>query len=62
VKEYRPKINQKDYNEWPEHIQSVYLDANNMLYVEENIRKLIISNRRREAEKLISDLALQYAI
>jgi len=34
-----------------------YLDGNNMLFVDENLRKLCLSHKRSEAERLLVDLA-----
>jgi len=60
MKEYTPKIELKEYNEWPFDIERVYVDGNNILFVEDGIRKLAISNRKREAQKLLSDLCFQF--
>jgi hypothetical protein len=60
VKEYTPKIELKEYNDWPWDMERVFVDGNNILFVEEAVRKLAISKRKREAEKLLTDLCFQF--
>jgi rRNA-processing protein FCF1 len=61
-KESKPKVQCVEYEEVPSHIERVYLDGNNMLFVESSIRSLTLHRKRKEAEHIISDIALKYAV
>ncbi len=43
--------------EWNEKIHVVYLDGNNMLFVNEFIRKLYLLNKKKEAEGVLCEIA-----
>ena len=49
-------------NEWSPAIQKVYLDGNNMLFVESAIRRLCLNHKRRQAEKAIAALARYFLV
>jgi hypothetical protein len=46
---------------WPKSVLFLYLDGNNLLFVESRIRKLCLSNRRLEGERLFSQLVLKFS-
>jgi len=56
-----PDLQLKELTEWPAHIRTLYLDGNNMLFVEDAIRKLVLSRKSKLAEKVLADLALNFA-
>ena len=60
-KEKISQIALKEFNEWPSEIQTVYLDGNNMLYVEDAIRNKVLGRRKRAGEKLLAGLANEFA-
>lgn len=46
---------------WPKSVLFLYLDGNNLLFVESRIRKLCLSNRRLDGERVFSQLVLKFA-
>jgi hypothetical protein len=48
-------------NEIKPNTKIIYLDGNNMLFVDNCIRKMCLNNKRALAEKCISDLAVEFA-
>ncbi len=59
-KERKNDIILKEFNEWPADINTVYLDGNNMLYVEDAIRQKSIGRGKGKAEQMLSDLAKSF--
>jgi hypothetical protein len=58
-KEYLDK--EKLQTEVQPDLKTLILDGNNMLFADDDIRKLALKGKRREAEKLLVHLALEYA-
>ncbi|CAF3410735.1 unnamed protein product [Rotaria sp. Silwood1] len=48
-------INNRD--DWPNNIQQVYLDGNNMMFVIDSIRRLCLNRASKKAERAIAELA-----
>ncbi|CAF1188407.1 unnamed protein product [Rotaria sordida] len=48
-------INNRD--DWPDNIQQVYLDGNNMMFVIDCIRRLCLNRASKKAERAIAELA-----
>ncbi|CAF2594243.1 unnamed protein product [Rotaria sp. Silwood2] len=44
-------------NDWPDNIQQVYLDGNNMMFVIDSIRRLCLNRASKKAERAIAELA-----
>ena len=59
-KERVNKVSLKEYAEWPTEIETIYLDGNNMLFVEDAIRKKVLGRRKRAGEKILAALALEF--
>jgi len=51
----------KTYESVPENIQTIYLDGNNMLFVDDNIRKMMLSRKKKDAEKVLASLAMKFS-
>ena len=60
-KERISRIVLKEFNEWPTEVQTIYLDGNNMLYKDGAIRNKVLGRGRREGEKLLAELANEFA-
>ena len=60
-KDYSVLTDLNNFNEWPTDIERVYLDGNNMLYVDDNIRKLSIGRSKKKAEKIITELVVNFS-
>jgi len=60
-KEKMPAIETKELTEWPAHIRTLYLDGNNMLFVEDAIRKMMLGRKKKLAEQVLADLAFEFA-
>jgi hypothetical protein len=60
-KEVKPQVQCVEYEEIPSTIQRVYLDGNNMLFVEGSIRGLTLNRKRKAAEHVIADIAQRHA-
>jgi len=56
-----PALELKELTEWPSHIRTLYLDGNNMLFVEDAIRKMVLGRKNKLAEQVLADLALHFA-
>ncbi len=56
-----PALELKEFTEWPAHIRTLYLDGNNMLYVEDAIRNMVIGRKSKQAEQTLADLAINFA-
>lgn len=50
-----------NYDVWPDEVRKVFLDGNNMLFVDKSIRKLRLSQRQKEAERTLANLAYAFA-
>lgn len=46
---------------WNENFRKIYLDGNNMLFVDNMIRKMVLSKKGKMAEQKIADLAEKFA-
>ncbi|CAF4555370.1 unnamed protein product [Rotaria socialis] len=44
-------------NDWPNNIQKVYLDGNNMMFVIDSLRRLCLNQSSKEAERAIAEIA-----
>jgi len=60
-KEKMPVIETKELTEWPAHIRTLYLDGNNMLFVEDAIRKMMLGRKKKLAEQTLANLAFEFA-
>ncbi len=60
-KERMPVIETKELAEWPAHIRTLYLDGNNMLFVDDAIRKMMLGRKKKLAEQTLANLALNFA-
>ncbi len=60
-KERMPVIETKELTEWPAHIRTLYLDGNNMLFVEDAIRRMMLGRKKKLAEQVLADLAFEFA-
>ena len=60
-KEKLEKVACAEYEIIPESITTIYLDGNNMLFCENEIRRLVLSHKRLEAEKVLSNIAFTYS-
>ena len=60
-REDSPALELKELTEWPAHIRTLYLDGNNMLFVEDAIRKLVLGRKNKLAEQVLAELALEFA-
>lgn len=54
-KEYSVKI-------WNPHTHVAFLDGNNMLFADDQIRKLYLTNRKKEAEELLIETAKKFGV
>ena len=54
-------INLIEYTTWPSNINRIYLDGNNMLYVEDHIRKLVLSRKTKEGEETLARIAAKFS-
>lgn len=63
-KEKRPKREDpeflKKYEEWPADVTKVFLDGNNMLFVDRNIMKMQLARKKKQAERAVSNLAMAH--
>jgi len=48
-------------SEWPINVDSLFLDGNNMLYVVQHIRSLVLKRKNQVAERLLADIAYRFA-
>jgi len=63
-REKREKVVQiplKEFTEWPAEITTVYLDGNNMLFVDDAIRKKVLRRKRKAGEIMLASLAIQFS-
>ena len=49
------------FKEWNPQVHVVYLDGNNMLFVNENIRKLYLLNHKKEAEEMLIEISKTFS-
>lgn len=45
------------HDDWPENIEEVYLDGNNMMFVVDSLRKLCLNHASHKTERAIADIA-----
>jgi len=60
-KEKVVQIPLKEFPEWPAEITTVYLDGNNMLFVDDAIRKKVLRRKRKAGEIMLASLAIQFS-
>ena len=44
-------------DDWPENIEQVYLDGNNMMFVVDSLRRLCLNRNRKKTERAIAEIA-----
>lgn len=49
------------YEEWPGSVRRVFLDGNNMLFVDNSIRKLRLARKQKEAERALANVGFEFA-
>ena len=59
----RKKLNKEfSVDEWPVQAHILYLDGNNMLFANSNIRKLYLTKKKKEAELLLHRIARNFSV
>jgi len=52
----------QEYEEIPSYIERIYLDGNNMLFIEDSIRRLVLGKNRKRAEEILADIAYEFGL